>query len=459
MRTKLFNLWYRARSSFWFLPTMMVIFAFFIYRFAFIVDTHNLVGEKIRTMLLYTGGADGARGVLSSIAGSMITVAGVVFSITIVALSLASSQFGPRLIRNFMNDKGTQAVLGTFIANFIYCILVLRTIRGGDDTAFIPHFSVTLAIGMSFAGVGVLIYFIHHVSSAIQVNNVIATVVRDLEATVDRLYPQKVDRSESEEDPHSRTPQEPPEGLDRESRPITSTRAGYLQAVDLEGLLDLAEEKDLVLRVLRRPGHFISREADIVHVWPGERLNVELSKKVNAAFITGTLPSLEWDIEFAVNQITEIALRALSPGINDAFTAVSCIDWLGSSLCTIAGRERPTAHHYRNGELRVVTTHLTFHGLLDAAFNQIRQNSRSHPAVIIRLLETIKSIAPHVQKEEEIYALERHALMIERGSRLSVKEEWDMKDVRERYDEATGVIERVRKKNLIRKELGGRNEE
>ncbi len=141
---------------------------------------------------IYTRGPDGARAVLSTIAGSMITVAGVVFSVTIVALSLASNQFGPRLLRNFMRDRGNQIVLGTFVATYLYCLLVMRTVQGMDGSQFVPHLSVTVAILMAVASLGVLIYFIHHVAVSIQAPELIANVAHELHEAIDRLFPEEL---------------------------------------------------------------------------------------------------------------------------------------------------------------------------------------------------------------------------------------------------------------------------
>jgi uncharacterized membrane protein len=174
---------------------------------------------------LYVGGPDGARSLLSAIAGSMATVAGTAFSITIVALQLAASNFGPRLLRNFMRDTGNQLVLGTFIETFIYCLLVLRNIRSEDYNLFVPQLSVTVAIGLAILSTAVLIYFIHHASTIIQASHIIADVSDDLDQAIDRLFPEGIGRGSSE------TYDIPPD-FDVRSSPIQADRQGYLQAID-----------------------------------------------------------------------------------------------------------------------------------------------------------------------------------------------------------------------------------
>jgi uncharacterized membrane protein len=191
MKTKLLKLWDSLRATFWLVPTLMAIMAIGL-SFA-MVALDEAVGNRVLEKVgwVWAGGPEGARGLLSTVAGSMITVAGVVFSITIVALSLASSQYGPRLLRNFVRDKGNQIVLGSFIATFVYCLLVLRTVRGDDGAHFVPAIAITLGMVLTLASLGVLIYFIHHVSISIQAATIIGLVSHELNEVIERLFPEK----------------------------------------------------------------------------------------------------------------------------------------------------------------------------------------------------------------------------------------------------------------------------
>jgi uncharacterized membrane protein len=182
--TWLYTRWDRLRSSYWFIPSVMALIAISL-SFATIAADTKFRDDMLREQgWIYTGGAEGARAVLSVIAGSIITVAGTTFSITIASLSLASAQFGPRLLHNFMRDTGNQVVLGTFISTFLYCLLVLRTIRGLEDNTYVPHLSVTLGVALAVASLGVLIYFIHHVAESIQVAHIIHVVGAELNDSV-----------------------------------------------------------------------------------------------------------------------------------------------------------------------------------------------------------------------------------------------------------------------------------
>ena len=442
MKTKLINLGERLRSTYWFLPALMVGLAV---GFSFVtIALDQFVQEKRPDLLIwvYAGGPQGVDSLLSTIASSMIAIAGVTFSITIVALSLASSQFGPRLLSNFMRDRGNQIVLGTFIATFIYSLLVLRVLRGDEGNVFVPHISATFAVLLAITNLGVLIYFIHHVSASIQAENIIASVGRDLDEAITRLFPKKRGYGILELEHELRHGDDIPEDFDQEARPIAATQSGYLQAIDYDGLMRIATEKDLLFHLKYRPGDFIVRGSDLVMVWPGKDLDEQLSEKINDAFILGTQRLRMQDVEFTVNQLVEIAVRALSPGINDPFTAIACIDQLGASLVNLAERSIPSAYHYdADNKLCLVTDAVTFGGITDAAFNQIRQYGRSSVAVTIRLLETIAILAAHTSNRERHAALLHQAEMIKRGADEALPEESDRKDVKKRYELVASLLE------------------
>jgi uncharacterized membrane protein len=396
----------------------------------------------------FTGGAEGASSLLGAIAGSMITIAGVVFSMTLVALSLASSQLGPRLLRNFMRNTTTQTVLGTFVATFLYCLLVLRTIRRADEIAFVPHLSVTLGVLLAVVSVGVLIYFIHHVSVSIQANEIVARVGTELIEGIERQFPKNIGRGAP------RIPTEPPDAgfLDtfvREAHPVDSTRDGYLQFVDGNALLALAMQEDVVIRLERRLGQYVVAARPLALVWPGSTVTDQLKDRINSAFVLGNQRTSVQDIEFTVNQLVEIAIRALSPGVNDPFTAMTCVDHLGSALCRLAQRDMPSPYrHDSQDQLRLITPVFTFPDVTDAALNQIRQYGRASTAVAIRLLETIAEVARSVHRPEDRTALLRHARMIARGARGGLLEDEDRREVEKYFQSANQLLSESPDSNL-----------
>ncbi|MEH2069704.1 MAG: DUF2254 family protein [Nostoc sp.] len=427
---KLGKLWDTLHSSYWFIPSIMAIVATAL---AFTILMLDRTGKaNVNYWWSYTGGADGARSLLGAVVGSMISVAATAFSITIVALQLAASSFGPRLLRNFMQDTGNQIVLGTFIGTFIYCLLILRTIHGEGDGygQFIPQLSITFGIVLAIISIGVLIYFIHHASTIIQASHIIKNVCDDLDRVIDRLFPQKIGRSI----PFGQELAEIPEDFDSVASGVRVTDNGYIQAIDDEELIKIARKNNLLLRVESRPGKFVVKNSNLVMVFPGELVNRKLSKQINDAFILGKERSEQQDIEFPLEQLVEIALRALSPGINDPFTAIRCVDRLGAALCSLAQKDFPSPYRYdEDRKLRAIAHAVTFEGLVDNAFNGIRQYARSDASVTIRLLEAIANIATYTNNPEYQAVLQRHADMILRGSKDGLSEELDRKDVQERY--------------------------
>lgn len=440
MLTKLRTLWFSLRSSLWFVPSLMVAGAIALSFFTISLDKASTLAWLRDFDSVFNGGPEGARAVLATIAGSMIGVTGIAFSITIVTLTLASAQFGPRLLRTFMRDRGNQITLGTFIATFVYCLLVLRVVREVEGVRFVPHLSTTCGIAMALASLGVLIYFIHHISVSIQADMVIAAVSDDLSEALERLYPEKI----GQDAPASQSPESLAACLADtalHARVVLAARSGYLQAVDSEGLMRLATSNDFLFRLEYRPGDFVVQASPLVTVWPAARADENLAAALNRAFILGIQRNYEQDIGFAFGQLVEIAVRALSPGVNDPFTAVSCIDRIGVALCQLAGRVCPSAARYDDaGHLRVIAPTVTFVDMTEATITPIRQYGRASLMVTLRLLEMIAIVAPHLHREEDREALLQQARMIERGSQEGLPEARDRQQVTASYQTAVQAL-------------------
>lgn len=338
---------------------------------------------------LYTFGPEGAHAILSTIASSMITVAGLTFSITMLTLQLASSQFGPRLLRNFMRDRGNQLVLGTFIATFIYCLLVLRTVRGTEESHFVPHIAVAFGVLLAIASIAVLIYFIHHVATSIRIETLLAQLAAEARAAIDRLYPERMGLDSLPSgniEPESLIPAD----FERRVRAIHNDQSGYVQRVDVEALMRLATEYGLIVRIEARPGRFLKQGDTMLAAYPRENLSNEAIGQLRDALVIGQERTPEQDLEFSIRRIVEIAQRALSPGINDPTTALYCIDRLGETLGRLAERDIPSPMRFdEKRRLRVVTEAATLDDLATAAFAAVARYGMGDADVVAKLLGTM----------------------------------------------------------------------
>lgn len=400
--TRLSSLWDRLRTSFWFLPSLMAAGAI-VLSFAVVqVDSWLGVGVVRDFGWLYTFGPEGARAVLSAIASSMITVAGLTFSITMLTLQLASSQFGPRLLRDFMRDRGNQLVLGTFIATFLYCLLVLRTVRGTEGAAFVPHLAVGFGVLLAMASIAVLIYFIHHIATSIRVETLLAQLAAETLEAVDRLYPERLGH-----DPPPRQDRTPehliPADFDCAARRVRAERSGYVQRLDVEALMQLATEHDCLVRVEARPGRFVTERDAVLTAYPSNRVADGVVDRLRGALVIGQDRTPEQDLEFSIRRIVEIAQRALSPGINDPTTALYCIDRLGEAFGRMAGRDLPSPLRFDDtGRLRIITEVLSLDELACPAFAAVARYGIKDADVVARLLGTMDRLQGAVRPEVRV---------------------------------------------------------
>ena len=433
MKTKIVLFLDSLKGSFWFIPVLMICGAVIMSFCMVILDRELHVNSQRFYGFMYAVSPEGARSVLSTIAGSMMTVAGVTFSITIVVLNLASSQFGPRLLRNFMQDRGTQFVLGTFVASFIYCLLVLRSVYTVGQNTFVPSFSVTFAVILAFLNVGVLIYFIHHIATSIQADHVIATVSRELHRSIRHIFADDI-KDESGDIIGSIAELQKENIAHFHTHPLPSRDNGYIQAINVASLMQTAIKSELLIHSAVRTGQFVVAGSTLAVVSSAEEFADNLTDQITEAFIIGDQRTSKQDPEFSIDQLVEVAVRALSPGINDPHTAIDCVDQLGSALCLLAKREMPGENRFdAEGELRLVVKPFTFEGMLNASFDQIRQYGWKSVAVTIRLLEVLTIIIGQTRRSAQRKALYRQANMILRTSREALPERNDREDVLQRY--------------------------
>jgi uncharacterized membrane protein len=423
------------RTNLWLVPAVEGLAAIALFVITIVVDRAAFHHEITLPSWIISGSPDAAREILSSLAAALITVIGVVFSIMMVTLTLASTQFGPRMLRTFIRDRGTQLTLGTFVATFLYAMLTLISI----GATFVPHLSVTVALALTAVDLGVLIYFIHHTATAIQLPAVISSIARDLAGAID---------AETAASSQGRGLVNGPgleileARLDRAGRVVTAPASGYLRFVRHATLIQIAAEYDAVIRLHHRPGHFLTRGHPMATVWPPEVADT-ISRRLERVHITGPLRTLSQDIAFGIDQLVEIAIRALSPAVNDTFTALTCIDWLGDSLCKIALEWHPAVCHRDDaGEIRLITVPVSYERLVQRSFEKVRQAASGMPAVLIRQLDALYTIMAAAPADRAQVLLDQ-AAMIQRINLRTVPEEADQADITDRYEALLELHSRV----------------
>ena len=429
---KIIFFWKELLASFWFVPVLIIGF-FIVLSIALVtLDSHVTLSHDGWLRFFLVNSADSARSILTTISGAMIGVAGTVFSVTLVALTLASSQFGPRLIKNFMYVRLNQVVLGSYISTYLYCLLVLNAIKDNDSYNFIPSISILFSILAAVVNIILLIIFIHQIAVSIQADKVISEISDLIANQVRTLFPEKLGYELKDE---TFFDEETAFAAYTMKTSIKSTQAGYLQYIDSEALMKTVSENGTLLKLHYRPGSFLVEGEEIAILYAKKEQEAASLKNIREQFIFGKTKTSQQDLEYSIYQMVEISVRALSPGINDPFTAIACIDNLTATLCYLAQAKFPSKYRVdKDDNLRVIADVLDFKGVVDAAFNQIRQFSGGSTAVIIRLMEALTTILGIVKMESYKQIVIKHAEMVYRMGKESIKEENDLQDLIKRSD-------------------------
>jgi len=437
MITKLHYWWQEKRSSFWFVPTVIVLDAVVLATLLIIVDATADLHVVERWPLLFGAGAAGARGLLTAVAGSMITVAGVVFSITLVAISLTSSQYTSRVIRNFMRNRINQVVLGVFVGIFAYCLVVLRTIRGGDEGAFVPSLAVLGGLFLAFVGIAFLIYFIHHISKSIQASSIIASAAQETISAVDHLFPKGLDEN-GDEDADSKHAMFP---ANQTWYAVPSWKTGYIESINWKSLMDVSCKHGIILRMERGIGEFVVEGTPLVSVLDPYAPDDETTANVNEIYVISRHRAVEQDPAFGIRQIVDIALKALSPGINDTTTAVMCVDYLTAILVRLVSRRLVSSHLMDQGELRVIVRGTSFESLLAEAFDQIRQNAAGNVAIILRMLNALQTIASLTASPSRRRAVREKVQWIADLAERTIESPYDLAKFKSRLERVSEALD------------------
>ena len=439
MKARFIYLMDHLKTSFWFLPLVLMVIAIgFFFGLIYLDGVVHFHSDQ-SFLKLITGGVESARIILSTIATGMLGVAGIVFSITLVALTLASSQFGPRILRNVMHDRINQVVLGAYLATYLYCLLVLRTVKSDQPVEFVPNLSVLFAIVVVIINIFLLIIYIHHISVSIQADHVISAITASLNKQIKKLFP-VMDGNETGQKGNDAA-QKKFQDVEEIKKSFLSEellkarRSGYVQVVDYDQLMKIACEEDLLLVYMCKPGDFIVKSSSLIHIYGKKSIHTELLQKLLKSIILGNTRTPAQDHEFAVHQLVEIASRALSPGVNDPYTAITSIDNLTATMCYLTDASFPDEHHYSDDrQLRMVILAPRFYGLMDAAFNQIRQFAHGNPPVIIHLMDALNTIYEFTKEADHREAVEKHRLMVLNSGKTSFADQSDLKDLIKRYE-------------------------
>lgn len=426
--------WLRLReftAQFWFVPASMTLLMLLLAELGVRLEEDYGVPERLS--FVYGGGETGARSLLAAIASSSIGVAGTVFSITIAALSYAAGSMGPRLLDNFTRDRGNQVTLGTFISTFAFSLYTLRYVQGSDQQAFVPHCNVTLSLLLALGCVGALVYYLAHITRSIDTTQIVNLLRNDLRQTLsettDAPGTEQRDRTEQHDAPA------PPETFWEHAEPFQAPASGYLQLVDTALLVRRAAEAGVALRLYVRPGDYVflnSRiAAGVPHLPPG----------LMDALTLGDRRTTGQDVEYSVRQLTELAARALSPGVNDPVTAIDVIDRFGDALCSLQGRRWPSGVFWQDQQLRLVIPVTDFAGLTAGMFHMIRQYGKDSPAVMIRLLEVLEVAGSCLEQDMYRSVLRHHAALVHEDALAAIKNSSDRADIEERYRDAMKVLQ------------------
>lgn len=416
---QLTNLLNSVRSSLWLLPAVMSGLAVALAWLLLFSDVEFAGFDQSERWWLYSGDASTARNLLSSLLTGMITMTSLVVSITMVVLSLAAGQLGPRLIGNFISDRQIQAVFGLFMATILYILFVLRSLANELGAEHVPHIAVTAASALSMLCLFALLFYVHKLARSIIADTVVREVAAELERAIAEAPTESPERGPAQADviryPHRSW--------------ASLGRSGYVQVIAYKRLAALASQEDILIRCNVRPGHFVLRGGNHVELFSHAPPREGIAKDIRAAFVIGSERTPTQDLEFSVRQLVEVAVRAMSTGVNDPFTAVAVVDRLGAALESASRRAPPPSCYFdADGAIRVIANTHDFAGLLDASFNQIRQAAARDAAVLIRMSRIIGQLALVVEGEERRQPLLAHLDKLERTASSNLGDPADVQD-------------------------------
>lgn len=423
----------RLRTGYWFLPVLGVLLAVILAQLLLQLDAQIPNESLADNRLVLSAPPEQARPFMTNMAATILTTTGIVFSLLTVPLSLAASQFGSRLLRIYLRDRTIQVVLASFVCAFVYCLLMALAIPASESVGDTPQVAITFGLVLSMAALASLLLLVQHIASALQAPNLVAAAGSELDGVIDAIFAATDDGRLSQRRAEAQLLLAQ---LDREGSPIHAARQGYVQAVDVEVALLVAKRHDLFIRLIRSPGHFVQAGDVVALVGPPGNVRNLAAANLTDAYRLGNLRTPAQDLEYAINQIAEVAVRAMSAAINDPYTAMTCLDHLGARLARIAARPLPLSMLYDDsGRLRLINDDHSLSDLLRAAFDLLRRASRETPEVLLSMLTAIEQIGRTAYSDEYRAELRRHVALVKAESEASSSIAWDKERVERRCDE------------------------
>jgi uncharacterized membrane protein len=381
--------------------------------------------------LILSGSVSEMRTALLNMATSILTTAGIVFTLLTLPLSTVAAQYGSRLLRVFLGDRITQSVLGMFVATFVYCIASATSIPPETTYPDAAQITATFGLLLMLGALGSLVLLVQHISTMLQAPNIAAAAGAELRDVVSAEIPEV----RSGDGRQGGSEIRPESLLEKDGYPVRVEQAGYIQYIDPQSVITLALEHNLVIRLLRKPGHTVWPQARIALVWPADRVDEALDQQIQNAFRVGNGRTPTQDVAYAVNQLVEMAVRAMSPAINDPFTAMTCLDYIGEGLALFIQHGEKSPYYYdRDNQLRLILEPVTFAELLNGAFNMLRHCSCDNASVLLHMLEVIEAVGQEAKSPEARQELQRHVSLIQSESQAGALVENDRQEIRLRCE-------------------------
>ena len=402
--------WDRLKVSFWFFPVVMSLGAILLSWVLYWLDglVPNEILEKSRIIL--SGSPDQIRTMFVSMAGTILATAGVVFTLLTLPLSTVAAQYGSRLLRVFLGDRTTQLVLGMFVATFVYCLAAALSIPPTEVEPDGPQITITVGLFLMLATFASLILLVQHISTMLQAPNIAAAAGAELRNVVLAEIPEQVEKIDGIKGELKIIPDTL---VKKEGYPLIVRQSGSIQYIDPDYILTLAQENDLIIHLLRKPGHIVWRGMQVATVWPANRVDEDLERLLQNAFRIGNTRTPTQDVAYGFNQLVEMAVRAMSPAINDPYTAMTCLNYIGEGLALFVRQGEKSPYYYdQDNQLRLILEPITFTELIDGAIDMLRHASCDNASVLIHMLKVIQTISQEADSSYANKELFRHIELI-----------------------------------------------